>query len=346
MLLARSLVSAGDPKSAITVLRRSLVRYPGDLWTNLELAELLGKSTPPQWEDAIRFYTVVHLRLRPEAGWNLIVALLNETREREAEQLLDEFLRVDPGNLNLLSNLALDIDREKRKLVASRMIAPFKARLASSPNEAAVHWKIAALSYAYGDGAVAIAEYRQTARLDPLNDGCRYELGVMLQRIGDVKGAIAAYREAIWLAPTYPLYREGLAALLSRSGDLNGEIAELRETIRCEALHRTRGDTARVKRGSELFENDGCLGTYYSGLLDRYLREFLIFSPGVGAYTKLSSALVESGDLSGAITLCEEGTRLGEESDKSRLSTVLGNLQFAAWNLPLAMCGLPKDDSG
>ena len=48
--------SAGDAPNAIAVLRAAVVRYPGDLWTNLELASLLSKADPPQAHESIRFY--------------------------------------------------------------------------------------------------------------------------------------------------------------------------------------------------------------------------------------------------------------------------------------------------
>jgi eukaryotic-like serine/threonine-protein kinase len=339
MLLARSLVLAGDAQTAISVLRKSVVRYPGDLWTDLELAVLLGNSSSPQRQEAIRFYTAVRA-LRPEAGWNLIPVLMSENRDEEAEQLLDEFSRVDPGNLKVLSNLALRVNRNKQRLIADRMIAPFEARLVTNPDEAAVHWKIAALSLAYGDSALAIAEYREAARLDPRNDGCRYELGVMLRRSGDLKGAIAAFRDAIRLVPTYALYHEGLAELLSRYGDLSGEIAELREAIRCESLRRTRGNEATAKRAFDLFESDGCLGTYIQAFVE-YSASFDEFQ-GDGVYTKLASALAESRDATEAVAILEEGIRLGEESEKTRLSTVLGNLQIAAGNLPVSIAAYRK----
>ena len=339
MLLARSLVSAGDPKTAITVLRKSLVRYPGDLWTNLELAELLGKSTPPKWEDAIRFYTAVRA-LRPEAGWALIPALMGQNRNHEAEQLLDEFSRTDPGNLAVLAALAHS-PGAKRKLFGRRMIAPFVASLATNPNEAEVHWKIAVLSLEFGEREVAIAEYRETARLDPLSAGCRYELGIVLRRSGDLKGAIEAYRDAIRLAPTYPPFHEDRADLLSRSCDLNGEITELRETIRCEILRRTQGEAPRSKGGFDLFENEDCLGSMLEGYLEGYKINFDA-SEADTVNAKLASALAESGDIDGAVAVCEEGIRLDEESKKSRLNTMLGNLRSVAGNRPLAIAAYRK----
>ena len=125
----------------------------------------------------------------------------------------------------MLSNLADSTagSRDRRRLFGNRIIAPFVAKLVANPNEAALHLEDRhPLCWSTATARSQFAEYRETARLDPLNEGCRYELGIVLRRSGDIKGAIEAYRAAIKLAPTNPSYHEDLADLLRRSGDPNG----------------------------------------------------------------------------------------------------------------------------
>jgi eukaryotic-like serine/threonine-protein kinase len=341
MLLARSLVSASDPKTAITVLRKSVVRYPGDLWTNLELAELLRQSPATQGDEAIRFYTAVRA-LRPEAGWMLIPALLNQNRVEEAEHLLDAIARLDPLNLTLFSILAdSGVGMVDRKRIGSWMIAGLQASLVNDPKNVAMHWKIAAVATLYGHSSLAIAHYRETARLDPLNGGCRYELGVVLRRSGDLKGAITAFREAIRLAPTESSYHEELADLLGITGDHSAEVTELRQAIRCDKLSQTQRDATPVKRSYGLFENDGCLRDVLAVVFEGFTSSFDDLVPS-GHYTKLGSALAEGGDMAGALTVCEEGIPLGDEREKSRLTATLGNVQHATVNLPGAIAAYRK----
>ncbi len=145
LLLARILTKAEDRQGAIAVLRAALGRYPGDAWTNFELATLLERW-PPQLDEAIRYYTAARAR-RPETGWELIRVLQEQGRDDEALALDREMLRRNPENDGLFMTDFLRLLRKSGKVreaisVAERKIAPLRDRLKREPNNALAHRRL------------------------------------------------------------------------------------------------------------------------------------------------------------------------------------------------------------
>ncbi|MFI5454218.1 MAG: protein kinase [Isosphaerales bacterium] len=298
LLLARSLHRAGDAKNAIAVLRAAVVRYPGDLWTNYELATLLSNADPPQADESIRFYTAARA-LRPETGWYLAEILQKQGRDDEAEALLVELARLDPVPtpylLELPKLLCKRGKKDEARSVVERMIAPFRERLRQEPNDALTFRRIALVLFLSDDWPGAVAPYREAARLDPKDAECRRELGFLLFIQRDLPGAIAAYREAIRIDPTRVSDHYALAAALERTGDEVGEIAELREAIRIERLRQDPG----------LLFDPGTFDDLYLEMATGYLDGMYQVYLGDGGY-KLGSALRLTGDLPGAIAAYRE----------------------------------------
>ena len=241
LLLSRLLNEAGDSRAATEVLRASVIRYPGDLWTNFQLASLLGdsvRSEPARLDEAIRYYTAVRA-IRPEMGWDLADLLARSGRGAEAETLLRELSREDPESLaNLWSLWRLLRARHKNAEahgIAERMLAPLRDRVARDPDDAPAQWRLALLSWITGDAQPALASFRDVARIEPQNAEVRREIGILLSSRRDLKGGIEAYRDALRIAPSAAAYRHELAMLLGASGDYRGEVAELQEVIRLKA---------------------------------------------------------------------------------------------------------------
>ncbi len=67
--LASALREAGDPAAAVALLESAAQRYPGDVWINYNLAEVLA-GLPARREEAVRYYTAARA-LRPESAHNL-----------------------------------------------------------------------------------------------------------------------------------------------------------------------------------------------------------------------------------------------------------------------------------
>ncbi len=306
LLLARILNEAGDEKGAIVVLRAAAVRYPGDPYTNLELATLLRIAEPPQPDEAIRYYTAARA-LRPETSWDLAGILEDQRRNDEAEALLRDLSRIDPESLPIYfseRDLARNPDRVKEAhAVGELIIASLRDQIGRKPNDALVHWKVARWCWLTHDLPSAIAAYRETAAIDPKSAECRRELGQLLFQKGDLQDAITAYREAIRIAPLVGSYRDQLAKVLGHSGDNRSEIAELREAIRLK-------NNQSQETGPGL---GGCVDVDFGFLSGIYSRADEVED----LYARLGSALAESGDLSGAISSYRDAIRLNPEDSAS-----------------------------
>src|SRR5262249_40132700 len=89
-LLGQALLSEGDTDLGTDVLRQAQRRYPGDVWVNFDLADVLEKSG--RTSEAIPYYTVVRA-LRPQAGHNLARCLAETGRLDEAIVIFHDLIR-------------------------------------------------------------------------------------------------------------------------------------------------------------------------------------------------------------------------------------------------------------
>ena len=342
LLLARLLKSAGDEKNAIAVLRAAVVRYPGDPWTNYELATLLKDTQPPQEAESIRFYTVARA-LKPETGWDLAQVLQRNGQNDEAEVLLGELAR--PARkpprwilLELARLLRQGGKENEAQTIVDRIVAPLRERVRRAPNDVLTYRRIAVLLCLCGDWNGGATAYRDAAHADPKDAECRRQLGTLLFRQGDIAGAIAAYRDAIQIDPTRGSDRYALAALMERSGDRVGEIAEIRQAIRIESLALSRKmPAAPDAEYVTLFAS-----SYLDGLAQGFLAGLShgLFFEERGNIA-LGSALAESGDLSEAIEAYSTAIRLSESSNqegkKATPHAYLGNARWLTGDLPGAI---------
>ena len=238
LLLARLLEQAEDEMNAITVLRAAVVRYPGDLWTNIELARLLRSAQPPQPDEAIRYYTAARA-LRPETGFDLAGVLEMQGRHDESEALYREQVRRNPENpmmlLSLLSSLQHNGKVDEARSLAERIVTPYRDRVKRQPSSIAAHQRLGVFLWTTGNSMDAIAAAREAVRLFPKDANPYLSLGKMLLAQDDVAGAVAAYRDAIRIDPANVDSHYILASVLWRSGDRQGEIAALRGAIRIES---------------------------------------------------------------------------------------------------------------
>src|SRR5262249_17811767 len=85
-VLELGLQQRGASAAALALLRRAQQAFPADFWINHDLGIALGRSEPPQLEEAIRFLTVA-AALRPDnpgVRYNLGLALAGAGRLDEA----------------------------------------------------------------------------------------------------------------------------------------------------------------------------------------------------------------------------------------------------------------------
>jgi tetratricopeptide (TPR) repeat protein len=98
MAFAKALSAARAHDEAAQLLQQGQLQYPAEFWINIELANALRQKESPDYEKAIRFYSVA-LALRPESApiRNYLASTLSETGQvDEAIAQYRELIRSRP----------------------------------------------------------------------------------------------------------------------------------------------------------------------------------------------------------------------------------------------------------
>ncbi len=314
LLLASALERVEDKDGAIAVLRATVVRYPGDLWVNSELAHRLNEMKPPQSAEAIRYYSIVRA-LRPSSGRELADLLQDEKRDPEAEAIRRDLTKLQPDDprtwSELIELLKTQRNTEAIREIGNQWVAWVREQIKRAPNEAAPHLKAACVYHVLNDRPNQIAELKDAARLtEKGRPAINHLLGHMLFFADDLKGVANAYCEALRVDPTDLNCAYELAFNLCLSGDHNGEVQALREAVQQKSVAADRKEAYLfdIEFYTELFDDDFSITSNYMLL---YLHTY------DQGYQALGCALAESGDLAGAIAACREAIRRDERGAMS-----------------------------
>ena len=213
LLLARSLNRAEEENKAVAILRTAVARYPGDVWTNLELATLLTHAKPPNREDAIRYYSAARA-LRPETGFDLAEVLEEQGRSDDAEAIYQELVRRNPESflfqLRLLKVLQKGGKLDEARSIAEGVSAPFRDRLRREFNDPECTESFIESLWLTGNCAEAVAAMREATPYFERESGFYHTLGHMLLVLDDFQGpslptamrfeSILRTRIAAWLS--------------------------------------------------------------------------------------------------------------------------------------------------
>jgi tetratricopeptide (TPR) repeat protein len=267
-MLGTALGLAGDHPAAEAVLRRAQLRYPGDVWINLDLASTLEKLV--RREEAIRYYIAAR-SIRPESAHELAHALEKKGEHDEAVAVFRELARRRPGDGRHLACFGQLLNERGRKeearsvLVASA--AATREQIRQEPNNATLRSALAQALALQGKFDEAAVEIREAVRLGPDKAGLHYNLSNLLidqkkpdealvairealrlkpdnveflTKLGniladfkrDYAAAEAAFRDALRLDPDDPVAHHGLGVVLHNVGRLEESTAEFREAVR------------------------------------------------------------------------------------------------------------------
>jgi tetratricopeptide (TPR) repeat protein len=271
-LLGKGLTDSAESAKAEWVLRRALLRYPGDVWVNYDLGLVLQKLS--KRNEAIRFYTAARA-IRPETAHELAHALARNGEYGEAIDVFQELVRLRPGIGRHLSCLggelvirgrsdeaapvlerAVGLLRETIRLNPENMqahnnlglalkaqgkfeeaIAVYRIAAKLRPDYALPHRNCGLALFAQGKIEAAITEYREAIRLEPDEPITRVDLAIALGSLRKDEEAISHYREAIRLQPDYLEARNNLGLLLFKQEKLDEAIASYREAIRVQPTY-------------------------------------------------------------------------------------------------------------
>jgi tetratricopeptide (TPR) repeat protein len=195
-LVGEALRDVGATEQAVAVLRAGQGRYPGDFWLNHDLAFVLGnEAKPPQWDEAIRFYTAA-VALRPQSPGaydNLGEALWNQGRRDEAVVAYRKAIALMPEYAMAhisLSNALAQMGRPDEAAAALRRAIELK------PNSAMAHAEMGAALTNQGRWDEAVASLNHAILLNPDYAVAYRNLGVTYRKLGRLDEARAAFHQA------------------------------------------------------------------------------------------------------------------------------------------------------
>ncbi|WP_376087611.1 XrtA/PEP-CTERM system TPR-repeat protein PrsT [Roseomonas sp. CCTCC AB2023176] len=173
------------------------------------------------------------LRANPEsvaARNGLARVALAEDRPDEAERLLGEVLRREPGNRDALTRIAsVAVARGPR---SAESLAVLQAAQAANPPSAELAVALANALNSVGEPARAAAVLEADALKDTRAQLVPMMLGQIRAGQGNWEGAEAATRSALAINPDATIVRRQLATILQRRGDARGAEALIEDGLR------------------------------------------------------------------------------------------------------------------
>ncbi len=160
-----------------------------------------------------------------DARVNLGMALLHQSRAREAVGLLEGAAQRDPGSADVAVNLGAAYRALGEDTVAER---EFRRALALDPRSARAFNNLGSLYLARGDLSRAIAHLEQAVRLDPDLAILRINLADALTVASRAVEAAEQFEAAYRLDPNLPESHRGLGEVALRRGDLPAAEREFR----------------------------------------------------------------------------------------------------------------------
>ncbi len=264
--LAERLWELKAEECVLALLRGLQQRKPSDLWVNHSLGYHLEHSSLPQYEEAIRYYSVavalrpdsagLHLnlgrafqksgnldaalaefgeaaRLLPEyaaAHRNLGSILLRLGKRVEGIQELREAVRLAPDNCPMSLQLAQELQGMLR---LDEAVDVCRACLRLNDSDA-LHFQLGSALIEQQKFEEGIPELREFVRRAPTNSLAHFELGRALVNHGELLDeAIAEFRQAqVHFFPVQDIVHQGLATALQKQGKLDEAVVEYREVLR------------------------------------------------------------------------------------------------------------------
>jgi tetratricopeptide (TPR) repeat protein len=205
----------------------------------------LAAADPGPFRDAVRDAVqagdeaaLARLADRPAAlvqppGFAAFLGGSRAIRLERRRAILVAAARRQPRDLGLL--MALGGTYPRNQLAgAEERVRWYQAAVAVAPANPVAHNGLGIALLDKNDREGAIAEYRESIRLDGNYAPAHNNLGWALHQAGDLEGAIAAYRESIRVNPKIAQAQHNLGWALEQHGDLEGATAAYRESLRLD----------------------------------------------------------------------------------------------------------------
>ena len=231
VLLGEGLSKFNEFKLAATVLTDAQRRSPGDYWINYTLGTVLAASTPPKYEEAIRYLSNA-IAVRPTSGlthYDLAQVLLKAGRKEESFVELETASNLWPEYEYFKQSQALTLHSRQQLEAAS---AVRRGMVAANPNDAMLRFQLGDTYYDKFSFEDAIESFRHAIRLKPDMALARAHLGRSLSRLFRFEEAIPEQRLGVGLGPTETETHEYYGVSLRSVGQLVESVGQLRMAIR------------------------------------------------------------------------------------------------------------------
>ncbi len=218
----------GDDASATDAYTRALVLWGDFADAHYNLGGVLARQK--KWNEAVGHYREA-VRLQPgnvQYLVNLAHGLIGLGRDREARDLLRRAIDIDPQSAVGYTNLG---SIELRQGNVQEALRAYAGAVRLEPGNADYQRNLAVAEHEAGDPR-AVETFRRALTIRPGDPDILDGLGLSLLDAGDAGAAREALGRAVAGRPENPVYRYHLAGALEQSNDLPQAAAQYREAIR------------------------------------------------------------------------------------------------------------------
>jgi predicted O-linked N-acetylglucosamine transferase (SPINDLY family) len=242
---------------------------------------------------------------------------------RQAEQVCQQILHLDPGQLDALHLLGLIAAQTGRYDLAADW---FKATVRLKPDFAGAHNNLGNVYVLQAKLPEAVESFRAAARYAPDFASAHSNLGNALRELGHFEEAVASLRQAVRLRPDFAEAHLNLAIALQSLGNFGEALASYRQAL----LYRPNYIEAHFNLGNALIRQGNPAEA--AAHLEQAVR---LKADHADAHQSLAVALKTQGKLDEAILHYEQVLRIKPADANAYLD--LGNALQEQGKLPQAM---------
>jgi serine/threonine protein kinase/Flp pilus assembly protein TadD len=230
VLMANVLVWSGRVEPAVGLLTKARWKRPDDFWFNFELGHCFLRTTPPRWEEAVRYYTAAQaIRPRNPSVYLSLGNVLKVTGKldeavaalREALRLKDGISYADSECNHLAWLLATAADERLRDPVRALDLARKGAELSRSRGSRFIPNVLGVAYYRVGDWKAAADELKSAVEFHPGAHECFF-LAMACWQLGSKDQARIWYNTAVRWMDTHRPRDDELLRLRTEAARLLG----------------------------------------------------------------------------------------------------------------------------
>ena len=285
---------------ALELLKAAQMKHPDDFWINHTVAGYLAYSKPPQWNEAIRYWTAALARSpqHQQVRAFLANALYKAGRTDEALANFRNAIELQPNFAIAYNGLGNVLLGEKK---LDEAITAYRKAIELQPNLAMPYSNLGSVLTQQGKLDEAIAAHQKAVNLRPDAAIAHSSLGAALVDQGKYEDAIVAVHRAIALDPKFAQSYSNLGTALEAQEKLDEAIAAYRKATELQPDN----VDAQYKLGASLQK---------TGQLDEAMvafRKSIEIQPSLcNGYLGIGAVLNEQGHLDEAIVAQRKSTEL------------------------------------